>query len=1095
MDDPHPFKNYPNFNIIHKDVNVDYKQLLAHIQKVEEYISIIFECLPYNKLQIYNDKKFLIERFCDFFVYYNCHNFILTVIKKQCENKINSFFTSLDAQINNKEFEVAESFLEYFINTWNNFVSVILHLEDILSSFFIYNKIPLKCKNKPVNIFVNLWELYMQKFINIKHLFMLSICKYLKLDRKYSQQHFYDYICMDVYGNEAEYKEINDNNFSKLKWDKWTNNNDIKNPFNELKKEVIDIINENDNGRFMKIVSLYDDHYCDRVVMDSLKKKTDNNSNITQGNKKIANNDNSSNNNNNNNNDKNSNSYKIKSELLILSKGILDKLSLYGEFEAIYLNEVYTYYEKIVTDYDTLIRECGNGNSSSNNSSNNSSNSYVYDLPIIIEKTLSHEYLRCFRFLKSRTQYYLIKILNKLLVINLKEKLFDEEYIKDCIINEKYDSLRSLHIFSDNLNIELEFANLFFNASIQLGTNLISNLINKRNDINLLNNYVTQLVNLKLNIDRCIIISFHSSDAFKKNWKKIFECILNKGTLTEHYMPIILSLYLNNSLIIYNTCLNKIFKNSTHNNNSRTWENTEYNLFYDSEWSNMYREKYFSSNNFDDTVSTDSDCVYFVKKMLKKKKKKKKSKTRNVFIKKSEVLCSRDYNNSCYHDNIDYNNLNSDEKDKILQMYLNKMENRIYKYRYICNRTINLILTIISLFKYLNDKEKFEKFYRLFMCKRLINKNTFNIVLDVQIYKILKTECGTQFTNKIETILKDVIQTTKLNQIFYYYLPNTIVDPSYHGNISTGSNSGSNSESNSESYSEHNSEHNISGNNSAKKTMNQLLRQKKYSVNIIFCDIWDYNKIDDTIIYPESIKLCNHTFFKFYKFYNKSKNITFLPLYGLCTMKVNLKKLKKRFLTGYDEANNTFNTSGETNINNNCDNLPSSTKHVMYITLTIIQAIVLLLFNEKNEYNLEEITNKTGLLHDNIVHYLKTLYLTEENKLLIYDEYSKTFKLNELFHTNKKHLTVDYADTNYKINTSVDALNQYDSEFEDKSLHIDASIVRFLKTSKKASEKEIYAHVKNKLKIMSVEQIKTRIDSLVTREFIFLHNDKYCYEL
>ncbi|KOB87802.1 hypothetical protein PFDG_05552 [Plasmodium falciparum Dd2] len=312
------------------------------------------------------------------------------------------------------------------------------------------------------------------------------------------------------------------------------------------------------------------------------------------------------------------------------------------------------------------------------------------------------------------------------------------------------------------------------------------------------------------------------------------------------------------------------------------------------------------------------------------------------------------------------------------------------------------------------------------------------------------------------------------------------------------------------------------------------------------------------------IKMCNEAFFLFYQKYNKSKNIKFLPLLGLCTLRVHFKNFKEEgsFDLGKRDDNNdekrddnndekrdhnniekrddnniekrddnNIEKRDDNNIEKRDDNNDekrdenndkkrdennnysddndddlnnedsSSTynkkgKKKIYITVTILQALVLLLFNKKNEYHINEIKELTGISTENIIRYLKTIYTIGETHILIYDKANEILKLNFSFRSKKKFLIVNYNDVLYKddMGPTTSLLNE-DNEIEDKTLHIDAAIVKFLKTNGKSSERKICSFIKDKMDISSNEQIKNRISSLLSREFIFFKNNNYHYEL
>ncbi|ETW31588.1 hypothetical protein PFFCH_00972 [Plasmodium falciparum FCH/4] len=756
-----------------------------------------------------------------------------------------------------------------------------------------------------------------------------------------------------------------------------------------------------------------------------------------------------------------------------------------------------------------------------------------FDFPIIVENYLCHEQIRSRKFLKEHTEITILNMLKDLLLVKNKDVLFKDSYIKYCIIKEKYDPLRSVYLYSLNLDDLENFSNIFFNVVDNIGTELVNDVINKRNNSSLLNNAIIKLINFKLNVDRIIIMSFRYSSYFMKKWREVFEHFINKGIQAETYMPIILSMYLNNLLTMYNACLRKLKKYYILNKKIKNNRSLFNNLLFEVDWNNYCTQPISETIDFYD-ISTDSDNMLGIKKYLRKKRKNTKKDLINFeheeeYVKRKHMdnnIHNNDHNNdhndniyfnnnlyfnNDYHNNLYYDSLNINKRsDEKIFFHLLKIDKLFKKYHIIGKYIMNMITVILSLFRYVSDKEKFEKYYRTYMCKRLINDSSFNIILDVKVFKTLKKECGAQFTKKIEIILKDMKFTSKTLMKFYKELPNNV---------------------------------------------NHFLKRKKYAVNIIFNESWEYVNTENNVIYPPMIKMCNEAFFLFYQKYNKSKNIKFLPLLGLCTLRVHFKNFKEEgsFDLGKRDDNNdekrddnndekrdhnniekrddnniekrddnNIEKRDDNNIEKRDDNNDekrdenndkkrdennnysddndddlnnedsSSTynkkgKKKIYITVTILQALVLLLFNKKNEYHINEIKELTGISTENIIRYLKTIYTIGETHILIYDKANEILKLNFSFRSKKKFLIVNYNDVLYKddMGPTTSLLNE-DNEIEDKTLHIDAAIVKFLKTNGKSSERKICSFIKDKMDISSNEQIKNRISSLLSIYFYLI---------
>ncbi|ANQ09162.1 Cullin-like protein [Plasmodium coatneyi] len=1085
--DPSAYKNFPVFYLKRKEpVNVENEKLMPNLNTLEEYINVCFSNLPYQELFVDNKKKFQIEGLCDFFVFYNCDSVICALIEKHCKNKTLCFLSDLCEKIDNQYFQNGDHFLKHFVKTWNNFSSVVVHLDELFKSFRTYNKIACSNFECPSYIFNQLWKKCINRCVRVKRILIRSACDYLKCDKVFCETKFYQYICMNMHDDALEGREnecggvslprgavsvvgtasLSGDNYTVQ--NRWSVNSNKANG-NMKKYSVSFRIDEGDNGKDC-------DSGGEEVKMGEPGKGRDISDNTYVSPSPLDNThmgiENEQNDNIHGNNPGNlfgasqegTKEQQIDDKLLCAGLRIIEMLGLYDEFEQTYKNDTQEYYVEKVKEHMSKDGIDPEEKEDTNSKKPNAKR----DLPEEIENYLCHEQMRCRKFLKEETEIAILKMLKEELIVRNKDILFKNVYIKHYIENEKYDSLRMLYLFSLHMNDTENFCDIFFKAVEEIGLEIIDEVLKKRDNLNTLYDALIRLVNYKLNIDRVIIISFRYSSFFTNKWKEVFEHFLNKGNHAENYMPVILSIYLNNLLMMYNTGLKKLKKYYIINKQLRKGRSKKNNFLFEKNWYSFCNESVIEGVEQESSISTDSDTMMVIKKYLKNKKRKRKF--------HHGVSHSHTGEESNHYDiHAAETNYSSDSCDEeMIHVHTEKMEKLFKKYHDVGKYIINTVTIILSLFKYLSDKEKFEKYYRTFMCKRLINDKSFNIVLDVKVFKTLKKECGPQFTKKIETILKDMKYSCKGMQDFYREIS--------HDGI-------------------------------------KLLKKKKYAVNVIYNDVWEHNKLEGDIIYPEAIRLCNDYFCKYYALANKAKNIKFLPLYGLCTLKVDLGKIKgKKYSTSsgssWENADHrevakhlACTERGTRGARRSSRNGPHKSEHNVHeeencknqkrflFTVTILQATVLMLFNEKPQYSITELTDLTGFSRDHLIEYLQAIYTGYETNILMYDEASEIFQLNVNFQTDNKYLVVSYSDQTYKDNTAIPALTQDDKELEDRSLHMDASIVKFLKTCGKASERDICAHTRQKVNNCTNEQIKSRLASLISREFIFLQNNTYYFEL
>uniref|UniRef100_A0A1B6LDY5 Cullin-2 n=1 Tax=Graphocephala atropunctata TaxID=36148 RepID=A0A1B6LDY5_9HEMI len=76
----------------------------------------------------------------------------------------------------------------------------------------------------------------------------------------------------------------------------------------------------------------------------------------------------------------------------------------------------------------------------------------------------------------------------------------------------------------------------------------------------------------------------------------------------------------------------------------------------------------------------------------------------------------------------------------------------------------------ITIFKYIDDKDVFQKFYSRMLAKRLIHQQSQSMDAEEAMINRLKQACGYEFTNKLHRMFTDISVSTDLNNKFSAYL-------------------------------------------------------------------------------------------------------------------------------------------------------------------------------------------------------------------------------------------------------------------------------------------------------------------------------------
>lgn len=76
----------------------------------------------------------------------------------------------------------------------------------------------------------------------------------------------------------------------------------------------------------------------------------------------------------------------------------------------------------------------------------------------------------------------------------------------------------------------------------------------------------------------------------------------------------------------------------------------------------------------------------------------------------------------------------------------------------------------MTVFKYVEDKDVFQKFYSKMLAKRLVNSTSANEDMESSMISKLKEACGYEYTSKLQRMFTDITLSKDLNQAFKYAL-------------------------------------------------------------------------------------------------------------------------------------------------------------------------------------------------------------------------------------------------------------------------------------------------------------------------------------
>lgn len=166
----------------------------------------------------------------------------------------------------------------------------------------------------------------------------------------------------------------------------------------------------------------------------------------------------------------------------------------------------------------------------------------------------------------------------------------------------------------------------------------------------------------------------------------------------------------------------------------------------------------------------------------------------------------------------------------------------------------------------------------------------------------------------------------------------------------------------------------------------------------------------------------------------------------------------------------------------------SQSKHELIVSM--FQALVLLMFNHKDEYNYNDILETTKIEPIELKRTLQSLacgkvrVITKEPKSKDIDEGDR-FMFNEKFKYNLYKIKINQVQLK---ETHEEQSMTEERVFQDRQYQIDAAIVRIMKTRKKLPHNALVAEIFEHLKFpVRAHDVKVRIENLIERDY--LHRD------
>ncbi|XP_025195333.1 cullin-3-B-like [Melanaphis sacchari] len=353
------------------------------------------------------------------------------------------------------------------------------------------------------------------------------------------------------------------------------------------------------------------------------------------------------------------------------------------------------------------------------------------------------------------------------------------------------------------------------------------------------------------------------------------------------------------------------------------------------------------------------------------------------------------------------------------------------------------------LFRFLQDKDVFETYYKQHLAKRLLLNKSVSDDNEKNMISKLKTECGCQFTSKLEGMFKDMSLSNTIMESFKLYLSNS---PSSNCN-------------------------NID-----------------LSVRVLTTGFWPLPTTTPKCNVPSIARLAYEEFRTFYLSKHNGRQLRLQPQLGSADLTAIFNdNRRENSATSVISSNgsgstvvSTSSTSGTSMNNSNS----SVRKHIFQVST--YQMAILMLFNSYEKMTMEMIMNETDINEKDLTRALQSLAMGKPSqRVLLKSPKTKEIEPHHEFSVNESYTSKLYRVKIQSITTKgenePERKKTKDKVEEDRKHEIEAALVRIMKARKKLTHNTLIMEVTEQLRsrfMPSPVLIKKRIECLIEREYL-----------
>ncbi|XP_067668531.1 cullin-3-A-like isoform X2 [Haliotis asinina] len=341
----------------------------------------------------------------------------------------------------------------------------------------------------------------------------------------------------------------------------------------------------------------------------------------------------------------------------------------------------------------------------------------------------------------------------------------------------------------------------------------------------------------------------------------------------------------------------------------------------------------------------------------------------------------------------------------------------------------NVLDKSMVLFRYLQEKDVFERYYKQHLARRLLLNKSVSDDSEKNMISKLKTECGCQFTSKLEGMFKDMTVSNTINEEFKGFVTQAQV--------------------------------NLCG--------------VDLTVRVLTAGFWPTQSATPSCNIPHAPRTAFEAFRRFYLAKHSGRKLTLQPHLGSADLHATFYGPKKEEQSEMSAASSA----------------KGPRKHILQVST--YQMCILMLFNNRDKWTYEEVKNETDIPERELTRALQSLAVGKIAQRVLHKEpKTKDIEPNHLFTVNDQfssklfRVKIQMVAAN-KGEAEPERKETRNKVDEDRKHEIEAAIVRIMKARKKLQHNVLVAECTEMLKprfLPSPVIIKKRIEGLIEREYL-----------